>query len=385
MQGSRDDQLIEQAIKPTFAAKRSHVGMPPLVKKSSRSIAYFEFWPTFIVYLPIFFLWLYKALRFRGLTVPLSANPGFHLGGLVGESKAENFLQAGLYASQFIAPWCRIINNRSDIQATTKLAAKEMKEAGLSYPIIAKPDMGCRGEGVRIIRASAQLEEYFQDFPNRETVILQELIPWEPEAGIFYIRHPGESRGQIFSLTLKYQPYVYGNGVDTLRTLIEADPRAGKLTHLYLKRHKNYLDDVLEQGQPFRLAFAGSHSRGAIFKDGRRLITEELTTAFDQICKDIDGFYFGRFDVRFANEHSLKEGKELRIVEINGISSEAAHIWDADSSLTEVYRTLFSQYNTLFEIGAVNRSKGHKAGSVAQIIKGLVRELWVGRQYPDTE
>ncbi|WP_281645761.1 ATP-grasp domain-containing protein [Parendozoicomonas sp. Alg238-R29] len=384
MIGNRDENLIEQAIKPTFGAKQAHVGMPPLPRKG-RALAFFEFWPTFLVYLPVVFLWLFQTIRYRGLTVPLCANPGFYLGGLVGESKADNFLQAGDYAKKFIAPWFHLTNRKNDLVDLLSDAKKKMQQYGLEFPIIAKPDMGCRGEGVRIVRNDEQLEEYFRIFPDNAVVILQELIPWEPEAGVFYIRKPGETRGKIFSLTLKYQPYVYGNGVDTLRTLIQRDRRAGKLSHLYIKRHSEQLDDVLEPGQPFRLAFAGSHSRGAIFRDGRDLITERLTSAFDHVSKDINGFYFGRFDVRFANERSLLNGEDFRIVEVNGISSEAAHIWDSESSLREVYKTLFTQYNTLFEIGAINRDRGHKPGALRQVVSGFLKETKLGRQYPDTE
>ena len=384
MIGNRDEGLIEQAIKPTFAAKQAHVGMPPLAKRA-RALAFFEFWPTALVYLPIAFLWLFQSIRYRGLTIPLCANPGFYLGGLVGESKADNFLQAGDFARSVIAPWCRVTNNLNNIDDVLANSEKKMEESGLHFPIIAKPDMGCRGEGVRIIRNWEELKGYFQVFPDNSAVILQELIPWEPEAGVFYIRKPGESRGQIFSLTLKYQPYVYGNGVDTLETLIQRDCRAGKLAHLYTQRHKDQLQQVLEPGQPFRLAFAGSHSRGAIFRDGRDLITDRLTEAFDKVSKDIQGFYFGRFDVRFANEQSFVNGGDFRIVEVNGISSEAAHIWDSESSLREVYKTLFTQYNTLFAIGAMNRKLGHRPGTLRQIVAGFIKELRLGKQYPDTE
>ena len=381
---NRDSQLIEQVVNPTFANKKAHVGMPPLTRKS-RALAFFEFWPSSVVYIPIVFYWLFQGLRFRGMTLPLYANPGFFLGGLVGESKADNFLQAGSLSRQYIASWHRIVNNQNIIQENTDQVLAWMKVKGFTFPIIAKPDIGCRGAGVQIIRTTSGLQEYFRVFPDKAAIIFQELIPWEAEAGIFYIRHPGESQGRIFSLTLKYQPYVYGNGVDTLRTLIHRDPRAGKIAHLYLSRHKKHLDEVLAPGQPFRLAFAGSHSRGSIFCNGNALVTPELTRVVDQIGKDIKGFYFGRIDVRFADQEALQRGTHFRIMEINGISSEAGHIWDADSSLREVYKTLFTQYRTLFEIGIANRANGHRAGTVMQLLKSWIGEIRLKRHYPETE
>ncbi len=379
-----ENTLIEQAVLPTFSDKKAHVGMPPLTR-TRRAIAFFEFWPTPLVYLPVAFLWLFRAIQHRSLTLPLCANPGFYLGGMVGESKAANFSRAGEYARQHIADWCRVLNEHSQAEKTLNTALEAIKASGLEFPLIAKPDMGCRGQGVRIVRDATEVAAYLQDFPDGGHILFQQLVPYEAEAGIFYIRHPGESRGQLFSITLKYQPYVYGNGIDTLKTLIQQDPRAGQLTHLYFKRHEALLDQVIPEGQPFRLAFAGSHSRGAIFRDGRHLITDALTTAIDQICQDIDGFYYGRFDVRFRDTRSLQEGNDFTILEVNGVSSEAAHIWDADSSLREVYKTLFHQYNTLFRIGAINRRSGARPDGLLALVKGWQKEKRLGRHYPDTE
>ena len=51
------------------------------------------------------------------------------------------------------------------------------------------------------------------------------------EAGIFYIRHPDEATGRITSMTLKHPPVVTGDGRSTLRALILADDRAGRVPH----------------------------------------------------------------------------------------------------------------------------------------------------------
>src|SRR3546814_2071256 len=66
--------------------------------------------------------------------------------------------------------------------------------------------------------------------------LLQELVPWEGEAGIFYVRRPGQKRGEVFSMTLKYAPYVLGDGVRSLRQLIQDDPRASQIAHIYFAR-----------------------------------------------------------------------------------------------------------------------------------------------------
>ena len=260
-----------------------------------------------------------------------------------------------------------------------------MQEKNLVYPLVAKPDTGCRGAGVQVVKNDYELLQYVKQFPVDGSILAQKLIPYEAEAGIFYIRYPGTTKGEIFSITLKYQPYVIGNGVDSLQQLIENDLRAGRLKHLYLPRHKDRLKDIIPAGQPYKLAFAGSHSRGSIFRDGREFITPELATSLDSVCDGVPEFHYGRIDVKFKDIDSLMNGRNYYIVEINGASSEAAHIWDCRGSLKEVFRVLFYQYHTLFQIGAINRRRGFKPPSLTKLIKAWWWEKRLVRQYPETK
>src|SRR3546814_17810061 len=70
--------------------------------------------------------------------------------------------------------------------------------------------------------------------------------------------------------------------------------------------------------------------------------------------------HYSRLDVRFRDIAALREGRDFRVIEINGASSEATHIWDRNGTLGELYRTLFFQYRTLFEIGVEQRRQGVK-------------------------
>jgi len=70
------------------------------------------------------------------------------------------------------------------------------------------------------------------------------LVNCEGEAGVFYVREPHEAHGRILSLTLKYFPYVLGDGTSTLQQLILRDPRAGKLANIYLPRFEGRLMQV---------------------------------------------------------------------------------------------------------------------------------------------
>lgn len=358
-----------------------HKGMPPL-DTSGPQISFFEFWPQTYFYAPMFLYWLWLTVRHGGFTVPTISNPLIPMGGWIGESKASVFEQAGPYARQFIAPWTTLDRTQT---LTASQALETAKNAGLALPFVAKPDMGCRGAGVRRIRSQQELASYIEAFPSNERIVLQALVDHEAEAGVFYIRKPSEKRGSIVSLTLKYFPYVCGDGVSTLAELIARDPRAGQLQHIYLPRHRARLDWVVPKGQAFRIAFAGSHSRGTIFRNGNHLITEAMTDAFDRIGKDINEFYFGRFDVRFPDIEDLRAGRNFTIVEVNGAGAEATHIWDRKTTLIEAYRALAQQYKALWETGAENAKRGYKPARLADFLAAYRHETKLWAQYPTTE
>ena len=52
------------------------------------------------------------------------------------------------------------------------------------------------------------------------------------------------------------------------------------------------------------------------------------------------------------------EGRNLKIVELNGVTSEATHIYDPKLSLFDAYRVLFRQWRIAFELGDLNRRWG---------------------------
>jgi hypothetical protein len=342
---------------------KPHQGMPPL-DQSGAPLSFFEFWPMWAFYPPVFVYVLWLMVRYRGVLLPTVANPSFPGGGFFGESKAEILDLAVTHAPDWVAQFVTI--DRPDFERD-------------------RQTLGCRGAGVRLVRTEEALRDYLSAFPAGARLLLQRYVAFEGEAGVFYCRHPDEPTGRVPSITLKYFPYVHGDGVRTLRELILADPRAGRLAHLYLPRHAARLDSVPARDEPVRLAFAGSHSRGAIFRNGTDLVTPAMAARFDMIAKSIPEFYFGRFDIRFEDFAKVQQGEGFTIVEANGAGAESTHIWDRKTNLLTAWADLMKQYRLLFQIGRANLDRGFKPLTIAQFRQWHRREKTLTPLYPSTD
>jgi hypothetical protein len=356
------------------------VAAPARQTTRDRPLSFFEFWPDWMFYLPVVAHWLALGVRYGGFTLPTAANPTITTGGLCGESKLEILDQVMLPARDLLARYTSIVANGTEADAEAGEAA--MAAAGIAYPVIAKPDIGCNGTGVRLVRDLTGLLNYSKAFPRGERLLLQEFVPDEGEAGIFYVRHPAEPVGRITSITLKHAPVLIGDGRSTLGQLVLADPRAGRVPHLYLPRLKARLHEVPPQGERVRLVFVGNHCKGSIFEDGTHLVTPALTQSFEQIARAVPDFYFGRIDVRFASLPTLLRGEGFRIIEINGAGSEATHVWDPRTRLLDAWRAQFFHYGAAFRIGAANRARGHQPSDVRTLYNLWQRQKRLMAAYP---
>lgn len=359
-------------------------GMPRL-DQEGRTTSFFEFWPLWVMYFPVVVQWLLLALRYRSLTLPLIANPVISLSGMVGAAKSALLGAAGNYARQWILPWIvyEVSERSADEQVNAVLSA--LQEADLSLPIVGKPDIGCRGVGVKLLHNEAEMRAYIADFPVQACIQFQQLSEWEAEAGVFYVRFPGEKQGSISSLTLKYMPFVVGDGSSTLQQLVSRDPRAGEVQHLYAERHRANWQRVLPEGEPYRLVFSASHCRGAVFRDGAQYIDSRLSEALDRIFDDIPGFHYGRLDIKFRDLDALMAGQDFSIIEINGASSESINIWDRNASLGAAFKTLLQQYQTLFKLGDANRRRGHSTPGIKALWQAWQYENKLVKHYPQND
>ena len=355
--------LVVRFVLPlaTFRGRRRLVGLWRRIRNS-------EFWPPWVFYPPVVANVVWLGLRHRSPLLFTAANPAMPAGGFISESKGETL--RALAASEPFVAQSRLLPSRHETARRIRDCEAFMADRGLDLPLVLKPDAGQRGSGVVVARTPDKLRAYFERAAF--DVLAQEYVPGR-EFGIFYCRYPDEERGFVFSVTEKRIPEIRGDGRHTVEQLILMDRRAVCMAALYLSRHQDRLAQVLAAGQSLPLVELGTHCRGAVFVDGAWVLTDALEEAIDRISRAYDGFYFGRYDIRTESVDDFRQGRNFKVIELNGVTSEATHIYDPGIRLLGAYRILFEQWRIAFEIGRQNRRRGVRPASAAMLLR-LVRQ-----------
>ncbi len=334
-----------------------------------RRLVRWEFWPVWLFHLPVVLHWLWLGLRHRSLTLFTAANPGIATGGFVLESKSE--ILAAFGADPRIARF-RLLPVA--LSPAERLAAAEafLVEEGLSFPAVLKPDIGLRGKGVEIVRDREALAALLARVG--EDTIVQEYVVGE-EFGVFYARFPESPEGRILSVNGKVFPAIAGDGRRTLEELILADDRAVCQARLHLDRHAGELGRVLEPGETLQLVEVGNHCRGTMFTDCRASATPALRAELDDLSRLHPGFFFGRYDLRAPSRAALERGEGLRILELNGVAAEVAHVYQPGSSLVAAYLAFFEQWRLAYAIGRETVRLGARPTPLRELVRLVGRHF----------
>ncbi|UZR93186.1 ATP-grasp domain-containing protein [Chondrinema litorale] len=341
---------------PTFASD-----MVQKIKKLKE----FEYWPFGVFYIPLYFYGFYLAFKSRSFMYFSTTNPGMKYGGVIGESKISVLDRID---AKYL-PKTIFINSGSQFNDIQFL----IKEKGLELPLIVKPNIGERGKGVEKIENIESLKDYLDQ--NKEDIILQEFIDYPVELGILYYRHPNEATGHISSVVMKEFLEIEGNGHATLLELIDSKPRAIGRREYLLNKYAHQLNDILPNGERIRLEPIGNHCRGTKFLNGNHLINSQLESVFDQIAKNIKGYNYGRFDLKVKSLEDLYLGKNIKILELNGVSSEPAHVYDPNMKLLNAYKDVFKHASIIQQIGYANHKKGVSYSPLYTFVKELISFL----------
>jgi hypothetical protein len=329
-------------------------------EKITRSTFYikltsWEYWPFGIVQFPLFIYYGWLSLRSGTILFFSASNPGIIMGGMFGESKYDVLKKI---PSQYI-PKTILIKAKSSKQEVLN----SLSENGFQLPIIFKPDLGERGFMVRKIKSENEIDQYLSKMPH--SFLIQEFVDLPLEFGVFYTRFPQDEKGVVTSVVMKEMLHVMGDGTSTLQELILRKDRA-KLQWDNLKiTYQNELTEVLDKGKVFELVSIGNHCLGTLFLDGSHLINKKLSETFDHISKQIDGFYFGRYDLRCKSIDDLYQGN-VKVMELNGCGAEPAHIYQPGYSLTKAIGVLFTHWRNIFVIARENVKHGTKYASIKE-------------------
>nr|WP_299343206.1 D-alanine--D-alanine ligase [Allomuricauda sp.] len=312
-------------------------------------LTHWEYWPLWAIYYPLFPVWLYYSIKARSFFFFNAANPTMKNGGMAMESKMEIYR---MIPKQYIPDTLFIQKDE-----TPEFALERILNRGIAFPFIAKPDIGMKAFGVEKIHDGGEFHDYFKRSP--ENFLVQELIPYSKEMGIFYVRKPNESKGRITGIVSKEFLSVIGDGKRSTLELIKEEPRSHLQLDALQKKFGSTLDNVLEKGEEFILVPYGSHTRGAKFIDDTHRINEGLVQVIDSICSKIEGFHYGRLDVLYRSFDELAEGKNFSVIEVNGAGGEATHIYDPKHSLFFAWKEITKHWGYLNEISIMNHKMGH--------------------------
>jgi hypothetical protein len=325
----------------------------------------FEFWPFWLFYFPMYFYGFWLALRSRSLMYFSTTNPGMKYGGVMGESKYKVLRSI----PREFTPKSYLIKIPFSISDMQKIISSRK----FSYPFIIKPDVGERGKDVEIIHNEAELISYISG--KTSNLIIQEYIKGGLEFGILYHRLPGKDQGEITSVVQKQFLVAKGDGVSPLGTLIRKEMRAkGRLDYL-LKKFEKDLGSVIPKGEKMPLEPIGNHCRGTTFFDATNLINDQLNEVFNEISLQINGFFYGRFDLKVPSLEDLYAGKNIKILELNGVSSEVAHVYDPDYRLMQAYRDIARHMKYIYLIAKKNHEQGAKHDSLWRFLADLRNHL----------
>jgi hypothetical protein len=311
-------------------------------------LIHWEYWPFQIVYIPIYFLWAFYSIKAKSLFFFNASNPTIKNGGFIMESKKAIY---NLIPQQYY-PKTELISEGTPLEEILKT----IQISGIQYPFIAKPDIGLRGSAVKKIHNSEELKLYNQK--ANFDYLVQDLIPFEKEVGIFYVRYPNEKVGRITGIVSKEFVIITGDGISTTEALIKKNPRYEMQLKSLQFEYGKKLEAIVPKGEKLNLVPYGNHARGAKFIDGSHWISPKLTETINEMCLQIPEFYFGRLDIMYNNWEEFENGVNFSVVELNGAASEPTHIYDPKHSLFFAWRELAKHITFMYEISAQNHKKG---------------------------
>jgi hypothetical protein len=292
-------------------------------------------------------VWWWYCLRARSFFFFRAANPSIEYGGFLMERKSQIYplLPKGSYPETL---W---------FAAGTDPQLVLQQVSALSWPLIAKPDIGMQGKRVKKLYAAADLLQYAATSPV--DYLVQAFVPYTQEAGVFYQRLPQRNSGQVTGIVQKHFAAVTGDGQRTVQELLLQEERYQLQWQHWQYDTSIQMEYVPAPGENYMIAPYGNHARGALFTDASHRITPSLTKVLDDYCRQIPGFYYGRLDIRYQSWEELCAGKHFSVIELNGAGSEPTHMYDPRHSLWYAWKEIIRHWRLLYETATAVHHQQH--------------------------
>lgn len=328
-----------------------------------------EYWPVWMVSPPLVLVLVWQALRFRAAAVFTACNPAIPHSGFALESKGDilDALRSPDESRVRVVRYRRLAEGAPGRLETVEAF---LKEEGIGYPVVLKPDIGEHGMGVSVVRTRKAASAWLAAFDGG--ALVQEFVGGL-EFGVQWCRRPDADHGCVPSVAGKIAQTVTGDGERTLEHLILDDRRAVMSAGYYLMKYEDRLGEVPAKSEEVVLVEIGTRARGALLTDARELVTEELQATLDALGLEYDGFYFGRYDLRVPSAADLQAGRGLVVLELNGVTGKPLHVYQPGYPWWQGMRDLGAHWRTACEIGAANRAAGRGEASSLFSLWKLIR------------
>lgn len=329
------------------------------IKHTIHKLLHWEYWPQEVVYCIIYPYYAWMAFRLRAAGFFVVANPHDGEMNFLMESKIKIYhhIPAQYYPTTiYVEP-----------QQDLNYILDALTRASITFPLITKPNVGHKGIGVKKILNECELQAHHQS--AKHAYLIQQLVTYEHEIGLFWVRFPNEATGRLTGIVYKEYLHVTGDGKSTLEELIYRDARTYYQLHYLKTKFKNEWHSILPEHEKLIVVPFGSHFRGSKFLDYSPKITTKLSKTFNAICTQINGYYFGRMDIKFDNWQDLENGKNFCIIETNGAGSEPTHIYDPKHSIFFAWKEIVRHLSYLLKVCLQNKQKGYQTANLKQLLK----------------
>jgi len=247
----------------------------------------------------------------------------------------------------------------------------------ISFPVVVKPDFGLRGDGLHVVKNENELEQFFGTI--NQAYLVQEFVDFEKELGVFVIRG-ADDQFKITSIVEREFMSVIGDGKSMLEELVLQTPRYAMQYDSIKNRYLKEFDKVIRSNEVFYFERIGNHSKGTKFKNGNYLNTQSMTKVMSETMNPIEGFNYGRLDIKYASLEGLLRGDGFKIIELNGVFSEPAHIYDPDATLLGAWRDLLTHFKALLKVSQASIQNGNQPSSLFDGLKKINRQFKLQRR-----